>query len=204
MLNPKPVYDEESIIDWDMFCAMVPDGQKADLIDGVIYMASPDSRRANRVNAFLLTLMEMYVQRRKLGGEVYVSRFAYRMSDHNAPEPDVGYVCEERLKLMEEGGMRGAPDIAVEIVAKESHERDWVTKRELYEKFGVREYWIIDYLQKKFEFLKLVGNRFVPMKLEDDHIFRSQVLPGFWLDIEWLLAKPLPSTPDCLDQILKG
>lgn len=39
MLNPKPVYDEEAIIDWDMFCAIIPDGQKADLIDGAIYMA---------------------------------------------------------------------------------------------------------------------------------------------------------------------
>jgi Uma2 family endonuclease len=148
--------------------------------------------------------MDSYVHRRKLGGEVYFSRFAYRMLDHNAPEPDVGYVCEDKLTLMEEGGMRGAPDIAVEIVAKESRERDWVTKRELYEKFGVREYWSIDYLQRKIEFLKLMRKGFVPMKLEDDHIFRSQVLPGFWLDIEWLLAKPLPSTPDCLDQILKG
>ena len=204
MLNPKPIYDEEAIIDWEMFCAMVEDGQKADLIDGVIYMASPDSRRANSINVFLLTLMNLYLQRKDIGGEVYVNRFAYRMSDHNAPEPDVGYVCEDRLTLMEEGGMRGAPDIAVEIVAKESRERDWVTKRALYEKFGVREYWIIDHLQKKFEFLKLVRKRFVPMKLGGGHVFRSQVLPGFWLDVDWLLAKPLPSTPDCLDQILKG
>lgn len=204
MLNPKPVYDEEEIIDWDMFCAMIPDGQKADLIDGVIYIASPDSRRANSLNIFLLTLMHLYVQRKDVGGEVYVSRFAYRMSEHNAPEPDVGYISQQKLKLVEEGGMRGAPDIAIEIVAKESRERDWVTKRALYEKYGVREYWIIDYLQKKFEFLKLVRKRYVPMKLEDGFIFRSQALPGFWLDVRWLLSKPLPSTFDCLDQILKG
>ena len=204
MLNPKPVYDEECSVDWDMFCAMIEDGQKADLIDGVIYMASPDSRRANDVTNFVNMLIYWYNVRKKLGGQVFVNRFAFRLSDHDAPEPDVAFVAKDRLTLVEEGGMRGAPDIAVEVACKESRKRDFETKRSLYEESGVREYWLIDYLAKRVEFLRLRDGRFFEVPLEEGCIFRSEVLPGFWLDANWLLAKPLPDPADCIDQILRG
>ena len=113
-------------------------------------------------------------------------------------------MVKDRLALVEEGGMRGPPDIAVEVACKESRKRDFETKRTLYQESGVREYWLIDYLVKRVEFLRLRDGRFFEVPLEKGHIFRSEGLPGFWLDANWLLAKPLPDPADCIDQILKG
>src|SRR2546425_484369 len=103
----------------DEFYQLVPDGQKADLLDGVIYMASPDSIRSNDLTAFLESLMRMYNAARKLGGHVYVTRVAYRLSKHHAPEPDVGYVGPDRVHLITATGVKGGPNAAVEVVSRE-------------------------------------------------------------------------------------
>src|SRR5438876_12362598 len=82
------------------FYRLVRDGQKADLIDGVIYMASPDTERSNDLNGFVFFLVRGYNGAKKLRGRVFVSRFAYRLTKYRAPEPDVGYVRRERAHLV--------------------------------------------------------------------------------------------------------
>ena len=68
------------------FYKLLPDGQKADLLDGVIYMASPDSTEAkhNDLTGFLESLMRMYNAAKKLAGRAYVTRVAFRLSKHHA------------------------------------------------------------------------------------------------------------------------
>ena len=200
----RPLNLPEDLVTFDEFCRLVPDGQKADLIDGVIHMASPDSHRANRLNSFLCSLLESYVAARDLGGEVFVNRYAFQVTEIRAPEPDVAYVGPHRMHLVAERGMDGGPDVAIEIVARESRQRDYGEKRQLYEDAGVTEYWIIDPLQQRAEFLRLNDGRYELVPLENNHIFRSTAIPGFWLDVNWLLAKPLPNSYQCLQEILAG
>jgi Uma2 family endonuclease len=194
----------EDLVTAEDFYRLVPDGQKADLIDGVIFMASPDSLRANKLTVFVCRLISGFVEARDCGGEVLSSRFAFELSDLRAPEPDVAYVRPERLHLLEESRMRGGPDIAVEIVARESRNRDYGEKRQLYQEAGVPEYWIIDPVQQRVEFLVLAGGRYELAALEENRRFRSRVLAGFWLDVDWLLAHALPSATRCLEQILNS
>src|SRR5258708_2232881 len=107
------------------FYRLVPDGQKADLIDGVIYMASPDSADADERTGFVSFLLHGYNDAKRLGGRVTGSRFAFRLSKYRAPEPDVAYVRLKRVRLIHRLGMRGGPDAAVEIVSRESRSRDY-------------------------------------------------------------------------------
>ena len=200
MADPRRVADD--LVTVDEFYSLAPDDQKADLIDGVIYIAPPDSRRANKLTGFLHRLLEDFLEARGIGGEVYFSRFAFRLSEFSAPEPDVAYVRPERVGLIEEGGMRGGPDIAVEVVSRESRHRDYDLKRQLYEEAGVPEYWIIDPIQKRVEFLLLEEGRYQLAPLEENRLFRSRALPGFWIDVDWLLADPLPPATRCLKDVL--
>ena len=200
MASPSRVADD--LVTVEEFYRLLPGDEKADLIDGVIYIAPPDSLRANQLTGFVYVLFQGFVESRGIGGDVFFSRYAFRLNEFSAVEPDVAYVRPERVELVEEGGMRGAPDIAVEVVSRESRRRDYEDKRRLYEEAGVPEYWIIDPIQKRVEFLVLEEGRYQLAALEENRLFRSRALPGFWIDVDWLLADPLPAATRCLEAIL--
>src|SRR5581483_11004194 len=139
-------------IDFDEFCKIIRDGQKADLLDGVIYMASPDSFPANELFLWLARLIGDFVEAGALGN-VYGSRAAFWLTKTTSPEPDIAFVRNDRLHLRQRGYFDGAPDLAVEIVSPDSVERDYEDKRLAYEKAGVEEYWIIDPLKETITLL---------------------------------------------------
>src|SRR5437868_11020875 len=89
------------LVDYETYRVLVHDGEKADLIDGVIYMASPDTKLSNTLNLFLANLIDGYITARKIDGFVFLSRFSCKITDFRAPEPDVGYVRPERAHLVE-------------------------------------------------------------------------------------------------------
>src|SRR5262249_32474036 len=124
---------------FDEFCAMVREDQKADLIDGVIYMASPENTEANELSGWLYVLIFLYLEARDLG-KVYGSRVALRLNDRNGPEPDLSVVLKKHLNRVVRGHINGPSDLAMEIVSPDSVERDYVDKRELYQQARVPEY----------------------------------------------------------------
>lgn len=117
-------------VTFDEFCALLPDYQKADLIDGVVYFALADTRLANLTAGLLMSLMRMYDSAKGLDGAVFGGRFAFQLGQHDGLEPDVAYVTKRRLHFLEEFRMNGGPDVAVEIISPESEYRDRVLKRD--------------------------------------------------------------------------
>jgi Uma2 family endonuclease len=201
MAATPPIPTNSDLVTVEEFYCLVPDGQKADLIDGVIFMASPDTRRNDLLGGWIKFLMQGYASAKGLG-QVYGSRFSFELSEFRAPEPDVAFVRSNRLHLISERRMLGGPDIAVEIVSRDSRQRDYGEKRQLYAEAGVAEYWLVDPLQQRVEFHRLSAGRYELLPLEHNRMFRSGVLEGFWLDVEWLLAVPLPNEYEKLQQLL--
>ncbi len=185
---------------FEEFLELIPDGQKADLIDGVIYMASPDNTDAADLEIWLASIMELFVEVRDLG-EIYVSRVAYKIGPTRGPEPDIGFVPKALEHLRRRGFIDGPPAIAVEIVSPDSVDRDYILKRNIYEAAGVREYWIIDPDDERATFLRLRGGKYEEV-LVTDHIFHSEVLPGFSLDVDWLWSTSRPRAYDVLRRLL--
>lgn len=186
---------------FEEFVDLIPDGQKADLIDGVIYMASPDNTEAADLNGWLGLLIYGFVEAQDLG-KVYQSRVAYRIGPNRGPEPDLGFVPKEQEHTRRYGYIDGPPALAIEIVSPDSVERDYVDKRQIYEEAGVQEYWIVDPNANRVTFLVLHKGKFrkvSPVK----HIFRSTVLPGLWIDVRWLLSDKRPRAIDVLQNLLK-
>ena len=188
-------------ITFDEFCFLVRDGQKADLIDGVIYMASPDNTDAGSLFVWLLWVIAGFVEEHDLG-EVYGSRIAFRLDDKNSPEPDIAVVLTANLGRVERGYVAGPADVAFEIVSPESVDRDYEKKRALYQRAGVAEYWIIDERQETVTLLRRTARgkyrEVRPRKGE----LPSEVLSGFWLRPEWLWQDPRPRKNEVLAQVL--
>jgi Uma2 family endonuclease len=139
---------------FDDFCFLVNEDKKADLIDGVIYMASPENTEANQLFFWICMLIAWFSETLDLG-KVYCLRVALRLDNHNGPEPDILFVRESRSHVIKKGYIAGPADLTVEIVSPDSIERDYVDKRRLYEKAGVPEYWIVDPLKEIVTLLRL-------------------------------------------------
>lgn len=190
-------------VTFEEFCDFVPDGQKADLIDGVIYMASPDSYRSDLIFSWLHPLMTFYVAKKKLG-RICGSRRAFRLGDYGGPEPDIAFVRKDRFGHDQTGYFDGPPDLAIEIVSPESVERDYKKKRKQYQDAGVPEYWIIDPAEECVTILRLGKGGKFREAVRKRGVIRSRAVEGFWLRAAWLWQIPLPDPNATLKEILSS
>jgi Uma2 family endonuclease len=201
MMATMPARTRSGDFTYDDFCTLVGDGCKGDLIDGVIYMASPENLRANDLGNWLTMVLRVFVRRRGLG-RVFSSRVAYRLDNKNAPEPDVAFVSNANADRLRKGRVEGPPDFAIEIVSPESVERDYIKKRNQFERFGVPEYWIIDEDEQTVTILRLDAHGKYRGLRRQKGILRSQEVTDFWIDVNWLWQDPLPDEMETAQQIL--
>ena len=123
--------------------AKTPEGERWELIDGELTMP-PSPREAHQsVQAGLGASMHLYVRERDLG-RVYFAPFDVVLSDSDVVQPDLIFVSKARLHIITEDNVQGAPDLVVEIRSPSTARQDWTTKRDLYQRHGVLEYWLVD------------------------------------------------------------
>jgi len=123
----------------------------------------------------------------KQAGIFYNAPFDVVLDDTHIVQPDLLYISNGRKALITEKNIQGAPDLIVEIISPATAYRDMFDKKELYEKFGVCEYWIIDPLRRWMENYRLKDGRFFPaQKLEKNGQIESGVLPALKLRLEKL------------------
>ena len=77
-------------------------------------------------------------------GKVYLAPADVVFSNYDVVEPDLLFVSNERLEILAVTRVTGAPDLVVEILSPSTRRTDEVRKRQLYDRFGVREYWLVD------------------------------------------------------------
>jgi Uma2 family endonuclease len=124
---------------------MLPEGTLAELINGTICMSpSPLSKHQiilNKLNVQLYNFLE-----EKKIGYVYISPLdVYLDEERNAVQPDLIVVLNDsNADVSEEGYIHGVPDLLVEVLSKGNNKHELITKKDLYEKFGVKEYWVVD------------------------------------------------------------
>lgn len=122
----------------------LPDGERAELIDGKIYYMAPPSRKHQDIAGELFGTIREYIKSNHGSCKTYTAPFAVFLNedDKNYVEPDVSVICDPR-KLNDKGCV-GAPDWIIEIVSPGSRRMDYSIKLFKYRTAGVREYWIVD------------------------------------------------------------
>lgn len=124
---------------------MLPEGTLAELIDNVLYMSpSPVSKHQlvlNKINNILYNQFEANGK-----AVLFIAPFdVYLDETSNAVQPDIIVVLSENKGIIEPNGhIHGVPDLLVEILLPGNKDYDLVKKRNLYESFGVKEYWVVD------------------------------------------------------------
>lgn len=122
----------------------LPNGERAELIDGQIYMMAPPSRKHQDILSFLHLAIGNHIAKNNGECRVYPAPFAVFLSadDSKYLEPDISVICDK--SKLNDRGCNGAPDWIIEIVSPSSRLMDYYTKLFLYREAGVREYWIVD------------------------------------------------------------
>lgn len=127
----------------------LPDGKRAELIDGKFYDMAPPSRIHQKLVFTISRVLGNYIADHHGSCEVYPAPFAVNLDAANKDwvEPDVSVICDPD-KLTERGCL-GAPDLIFEIVSPSSRRMDYNRKAGLYSEVGVREYWIVDPVKER-------------------------------------------------------
>ncbi len=122
----------------------LPEGVRAELINGQIYYMAPPNRRHQRLILNLSREIADYIDKQGGSCEVDIAPFAVFLNenDTNYVEPDISVICD--LNKLTEKGCDGAPDWIIEVVSPGSRKMDYFVKLFKYRSSGVREYWIVD------------------------------------------------------------
>ena len=157
------------------------DGKRHEIIEGDHYMTPAPKTKHQSLSINLATEMASFAKRHKLG-RVLTAPCDVIFSDENVVQPDLLFVSAARAAIVTEDNVQGAPDIIIEILSESTRRKDEVTKRKLYERFGVSEYWIVDLeleIVKIFKLAQQKYDRAKELSKEANDLLTTGFLPGF-------------------------
>ncbi len=181
-----PAAVNERLYTYDELVAEMPEtNQPCELWEGRLIMAPAPSFYHQETSLRFYRLLFDWVSPRKLG-KVIASPIDMVLSPHRTVQPDVAFITQERLAIIQDG-IRGPADLVAEVVSLGGRNRDRIEKRDLYEQHGVKEYWIIDPEPETLDVLSLVNSRYeLVMRGGPGLSVASRLLPGFEVSVDHL------------------
>ena len=144
-LDDKKIYTTDDI-------EALPDGVRAELIDGeIFYMASPNITHQSLLRELAITFT-LFQRNNQKPCETFFAPFAVYINrdKYNYLEPDLIVICDKKEDdRLQKNGCHGAPDLVIEIVSPSSKTMDYIRKTAKYQETGVREYWIVDPMKEQ-------------------------------------------------------
>jgi Uma2 family endonuclease len=161
------------------------DGRRHEILDGEHFVVPAPTLRHQSVVSNLHLALGLFVRTHRLG-RVWTAPVDVVLSDVDILQPDLVFVAESRGDLLAGTHVQGAPDLVVEVLSPSTRRTDLVTKRHLYEKHGVSEYWVVDPEIETVEIYRLTENGFrreAQASLEGGEDLRSPLFPGLVLEL---------------------
>lgn len=162
--------------------------QPSELWDGELIMAPMPSYSHQEIALRFYELLNSWVRERKLG-KVMGLPIDMVLSPHRVPQPDISFVSNERRHIIQRALM-GPADLVAEIISPGGRTRDRIEKRDLYEQYGVKEYWILDPEAQTVEVLSLQEGQYkLAVRATVGEHAASRLLEGFAVAVDVLFAK---------------
>ncbi len=159
------------------------DRLRREIIDGELIVTPSPTPRHQLAVVNIAVRLHSYQQAH--GGQVYPAPLDVWFSDDNVVEPDVLFVRADHLARVGSKYVQGAPDLVVEISSPSTRHLELVRKRELYQRFGVPEYWYADLEAERVEVYRLVKGAYPPPELRfPGEILDAASLPGFSMPVD--------------------
>lgn len=181
-------------VEFERRYAAMPHLKKAELIEGIVYMASPLRFEPHaEPHARLITWLGFYAAftpHTHVGDNPTV-----RLDVDNEPQPDavllIDAQCGGQTRISDDGYIQGAPELVAEIAASTAS-IDLRDKKRVYRRNGVKEYLVWQVTNHRLDWFEVQEGEYITLAPDADGIIRSQVFPGLWLAVSALLAGDMP------------
>jgi len=170
------------------YCLLPEDAPRYEILEGVGYLTPAPGGRHHKVSINLELCLHQHVRARGLG-EVCHAPYDVVLSETDVVQPDIFFVSSARIGIVRDRGVFGAPDLVVEILSPSNAWRDLQQKLLLYQRHGVREYWIVDIESRTVD---AWTSRETPLDIRRvagaGGTIESSVLPGFMMTLAEVFA----------------
>lgn len=182
---------------YDDYAALPDDGKRYQLIDGVLVLTPSGTPFHQDLVGRLHLELGLYLRQHPGTGKVYVAPLDVVLDPHQVLQPDVLFIAGDRQGIVGPRYIAAAPDLAIEVLSPTTARLDLGRKRELYEQFGVREFWAVHQSRPLVEVFRrqcLAGQTDPPSgfappdKLDAAGTLTTPLLPGFSLQVAELFG----------------
>ncbi len=164
--------------------------ESRELIGGELFVTPSPSLRHQLAAGEIFSRLHNHAKQH--GGVALMAPFDVKFSDIDVLQPDVLYVRSENLGRIEEPYIAAAPDLVVEVSSPSTRQLEHLRKRDLYERNGVPEYWLVDLEIERIEIYRLEGDRYGPPSfLGPDDTLTTSLIPGLEVPLEDVLRPRL-------------
>ncbi|MBD2516677.1 Uma2 family endonuclease [Nostoc sp. FACHB-973] len=182
------------------------DTKKAELIEGVVYVASPlRFQRHAEPHSLLIVVFGTY--RIMTPGVRIGDNATVRLDLDNEPQPDVVLLIDETLggqaRISDDDYIEGAPELIAEVAAS-SAANDLHDKKKVYRRNGVKEYIVWRILENQVDWFCLENGEYISLEPDINNVIKSRIFPGLWLDIQTLCTGEMTKVLTVLQQGLSS
>jgi Uma2 family endonuclease len=181
----RPWPPEQGQWTYEDWLQLPDDGYRYEVIDGVLYMTPPPRILHQRVSLGLVRKLADFVEEHNLG-QVLFAPVGVRLPNQPVPfQPDILFIRKERLDIIGEEYVEGAPDLVMEILSPGNWLYDRREKKQVYQEGGVAEYWIVDPRTKTIEVYRLEGGSYLLIgQYVPGEVAKSPGVPGFEISVD--------------------
>lgn len=168
---------------YEDYLQLPEDGKRYELIHGELIMTPAPLTIHQKVSLKIVELLLDFLKEHKIG-ELLFALVDVVLSPENVVQPDILFVGKERSQIITDKNIAGAPDLVIEILSPASGYYDLIDKKELYETFGVKEYWIVDPMKQWIEIYVNENQKFkLLQRLDKQGVIQSKVLDGLQVEL---------------------
>lgn len=198
-VEARVIRREERPITFERYLEL-SDGRDFELVQGVMVERMAAHLAHEKLFTWLHTLLHLYVQRRG-AGIVLGSRTAVKLDPFGGRLPDVVFVSNARLTILQESGIYGAPDLVIELASPNDRPSDEVNLETDYRNLGVPEIVFVNAQKRRVRILRLRGTEYEESTVTAGEV-AFETVPGFSVQAEWLFDEPRPDELDTLMALL--
>jgi Uma2 family endonuclease len=163
----------------------LPEGSPFQLIDGELVMTPAPVPYHQQILLRIISSFIEFNAKHKLG-EILIAPIDVFLSETETYQPDIIFISNERMKIIGQKKIEGAPDLVIEILSETTAYYDLKHKKRIYESCGVKEYWIVDPIEKSVEVYENINSTF---KLFSSAILKGNVNSKILTDFELEISK---------------